>query len=197
MKRRGSARATRVWLGGLAAAGLAVSHHVGYQVAHRDAAERLHVLADTGHSYLSSFFTMCALIAVMSIVGFCAQRAASVQGVERTPFLVSTALLIFGFQASGFLVLEFGERALSGHGFTLAGSPVVIGFIVQALFAVIAAIVLRFLIVAVEFVKKLLRTPRPSLSSDPRVALVTNDLSPTPQLIAGGRGLRGPPAPLL
>lgn len=180
----------RIWLGGLTAAGLAISHKVGYAVAHRSEAARIELLQETGHSYLPVLWTAALLLGGMAIVAFAAQRW------DRGDTPASwwrTALALLALQAGGFLSIELAERWLSGHSVGLEGSPVPIALVVQALFAVIAVIVLKVIGRAVDLVRE--RLARPPAQAGTALASPLHEAEDLlrPIAVLGGVGLRAPP----
>jgi hypothetical protein len=118
-------RRVRAWLVGIACAGIALSHEFGYHVGSPGTAQRVQVLEETGHAYLPIFVTLALVALVLGIVGFLAHRIVARAG-DNAPreVLLHTAVRLFGFQAAGSLLLEVGERYLSGNGVSLARSPV-------------------------------------------------------------------------
>ena len=181
---------------GIACAGIALSHEFGYQVDNPGLAQRVHVLQETGHSYLPAFLTIALVALVLGIVGFLAHRiVAHASGQAPRDVLLHTAVRLFGLQAAGFLLLEVGERYLSGGGISLSNSPVIPALLVHVVLAVLGAVLLRALARAVDAVMDALeRIPAEFHSETAATWFDSSIVVPAPILLAGGRGLRGPPS---
>jgi hypothetical protein len=189
------ARRARAWLVGIACAGIALSHEFGYQVENPGMPQRVHVLQETGHAYLPAFVAIALVALVLGIVGFLAHRIVgrAAENAPREVFL-HTAVRLFGSQVAGFLLLEVGERFLSGGGISLTDSPVVPALMVHLLLAVAGALLLVLLARAVDAVLDALEsvpvaTRNEAAPSWPTTSVVV----PAPILLSGGLGLRGPP----
>lgn len=189
-------RRVRVWLVGIACAGIALSHEFGYQVDNPGLAQRVHVLQETGHAYLPVFVTLALLAFVLGIVGFLAHRVVA-RTSDREPrgAFFHTAVRLFGLQAAGFLLLEVGERYLSGGGVGLSDSPVIPALIVHLALALVGALLLKLLARAVDAVMDaLVRVPLENSADDSTSWSTSSMIVPAPILLSGGLGLRGPPS---
>jgi hypothetical protein len=188
-------RRGRAWLIGIACAGIALSHEFGYQVENPAMPQRVHTLQETGHAYLPVFVTLALFALVLGIIGFIAHRVVSraVQQAPREIFL-HTAFRLFALQAAGFLLLEVGERLLSGGGISLVDSPVLPALLVHVVLAFLGALLLVTLARAVDAVMTALeRTPQNTPSEREPDWVVSSIVVPVPILLSGGLGLRGPP----
>jgi hypothetical protein len=181
-------RARRLWLGGLAAAGVALSHEIAYRLAHADPVQRVHVLNQTGHDYMPVMAKASLLLGVLGLVFFVAQKFSSPTASRLSVAGVATRLFIF--QACGYVLQELVERALSGHGLTLSLSPVLVALALQLLIAVVIALATSLLAATID---RFLRKPldfEPCGDVDlPRGSADVTVLVP----LSGGLGLRGPP----
>ena len=190
------ARRARAWLIGIACAGIALSHEFGYQVENPGMAQKVHVLEETGHSYLPVFVTLALVALVLGIVGFLAHRIVGrTSATAPKEVFLHTAIRLMGLQAAGFLLLEVGERFLSGGGISLADSPVLPALMVHVVLAVLGALLLSLLARAVDAVMDALER----FVSDDRIETITtwtisSIVVPAPLLLSGGLGLRGPPS---
>jgi hypothetical protein len=180
----------RLWLSGLGSAGLAVSHLLAYRLGHTDPAVRTHVLDETGHAYMPTFVTISMFLAVLGLVFFAARRFFAKGEAAKTSF-AAMAIALLALQAFGFFGLEITERFLSGHGISLAESPVLIALAVQIGLAVGGAILVRALARVVDVIKDLVAS---RIRNTTEISfLLATVLSPSRPLLSGGRGLRGPP----
>ncbi|MGH2753043.1 MAG: hypothetical protein ACRDLB_01290 [Actinomycetota bacterium] len=191
-------RRGRAWLIGIACAGIALSHEFGYQVDNPAVAQRVHVLQETGHAYLPVFVTLALIACILGIVGYLAHRVVgrTATSAPRELFL-HTALYLFGLQAAGFVILEVGERALSGSGSAelLAHSPVIPALLAQGVLALLGALLLFGLARSVDAIlSSLERSLANETADDPPAWLHKSIIVPAPILLSGGRGLRGPPS---
>jgi hypothetical protein len=189
------ARRARAWLIGIACAGIALSHEFGYQVENPGVAQKVHVLEETGHSYLPVFVTLALVALVLGIVGFMAHRIVgrSSATAPKEIFLHS-AIRLMGLQAAGFLLLEVGERFLSGGGISLADSPVLPALMVHVVLAVLGALLLSLLARAVDAVMEALERTNGDRSETTTTWTISSVVVPAPFLLSGGLGLRGPPS---
>ena len=190
------ARRVRAWLIGIACAGIALSHEFGYQVENPGLAQKVHVLQETGHSYLPVFVTIALIAFVLGIVGFLAHRIVGrVTNEPPREVFLHTAGRLLGLQAGGFLLLEVGERLLSGGGINLTDSPVAPALLVHVVLSIVGALVLLFLARAVDAVLDAIEsTPGDAHSNHTPSWFTTSIVVPAPVLLAGGLGLRGPPS---
>ena len=188
-------RRARAWLIGIACAGIALSHEFGYQVENPGMAQKVHVLEETGHSYLPVFVTLALVALVLGIVGFLAHRIVGrTSATAPKEVFLHTVMRLMGLQAAGFLLLEVGERFLSGGGITLADSPVLPALMVHVVLAILGAVLLSLLARAVDAVmdafERLVSGERSETTANWTISSI---VVPAPILLSGGLGLRGPP----
>jgi hypothetical protein len=188
---------TRLWLGALAAAGVAATHILAFLVAEPHPEVRREVLAATGHGYWD--FTAVVLGALVAgLVGFVAERVPGSPphgGSERDRLWLFLATRLALLQALGFLGLEAAERLAGGDSVigVLQEPVVLIGLVVQAAVAVVAALLLVLFAHFVERIYRLLQPViRPPKVAVPHIALRTPRLHLG--MATGGLTLRGPPA---
>jgi hypothetical protein len=177
------------WTGGIAGAGVLVTHWLSYRMAVPDAHHRADVLHATGHAHWP----------VLSVVGLTPFTVASLHACVRGLPVGrgrSPAPRLAVLQAAAWTVLEVGERAAAGRLATLDDHGVVlIGLVVQVAVALVGAAFVRLAVRAVAALARRRAAPRarprsialPGQSTDARRVL-------TP---VGAHGLRGPPRPLL
>ncbi|HEX2031043.1 MAG TPA: hypothetical protein VHL78_06555 [Actinomycetota bacterium] len=196
MVRPASHTRVRLWLGGLASAGVALSHFLAFLVATPDHAARSDLLSQTGHGYWPYFIAVALGALVAGLVGFAGERAwGEADGAGFRSLYRFTAIRLLVLQAVGFLLLEGAERLIV-HGSLdgLLSEPVVIiGLLVQAAVALAGALLLVLFVRVVDRVRALFRrSARP-----PRVALPRGPLAFTPPplpVAGGGPAPRAPPA---
>ena len=189
---------TRLALASVAGAGLLIAHWLSYLLAFPGQAARAHVLEHTGHTYwdLAVKLAVAALVAVLAGIFVGHLRGSSARG-DRTERISFVAWRLIGIQSAGFAAMEVAERLL-------AGAPVsglfvqqvfLVGLALQVLAAAVGATLLVWFDRAVRGVVARLhggtgltvrRSGRPMLLPVPAVIGSTT-------ILAGGRGLRGPP----
>jgi hypothetical protein len=189
--------ASRLALTMVAMAALLLAHWAAYVLAYRDIGLRVIVLAQSGHSYLT---TVSKLSLIFVLIGFAWIAIAAWD--RRTPAgggslrFRAVALRLGGIQLIGFSVLEVVERLL-------VHAPVmemfshytyVLGLLMQVVTALAAAVVILLLARTVRQVASLIATRRwPTLRA--------NTFGRTPLVSAvalrrglvGATGVRGPP----
>lgn len=143
----------RLWLGGLAAAGVALTHILAYFLTAPDPHARRELLEQTAHGYWSYASAVALGVLVAGLSGFVVSRvrehAVRPQSGSGLFFFVAPRLVVF--QAFGFLLLEASERAVAGGLDHFLGEPVVLlGLAVQAVVAAIGALLLVVLSRIVE-----------------------------------------------
>jgi hypothetical protein len=188
----------RWWLGGLAAGGVVASHWLAYSLAVPDPHLRHEVLAETGHGYWQYAVAVVLGLVVASLSGFACQRvwpSRADSGDRGSPYYGVAGRLI-ALQATGLLILEGAERALTGTEplgvFTEA--PVIIGLAVQVLVALAAALLLVLFARAVDFVHRLVsRTCHRERPAPVQFPINLSVLPPRLRVATGGGTLRGPP----
>ena len=179
---------------GLLVGGWAAAHGLAYRIVVPEAAERRHLLEETGHAYLDPA-PLLALILSLLAVGFgCCLLSGRAGFRTRWAF----ALL----PPSAFVVQEYLERALHDGQLplTTALDPTfAVGLLLQLPFAVAALFVARALIALAEALTRPRRGQTPSVvSRAPRPGgPVASAPLPRIGLLALGHGQRAPPALLL
>jgi hypothetical protein len=171
MSARGSSRPSLVL--GLALGGVLLGHTVAYRLLLPDAHTRTLELAASGHGYLSGA-NMVGLVAAVSGLA-----TLFLGGVLRTHQAEprNLAARLVGFQMAAFVAMEVLERLASGGRAQYLAAVLLIGLPVQALIAVLVALVARLLLRAAAVVADLLdRTP-----AWERVALAFVDGSTAPR----------------
>ncbi|HEX2040100.1 MAG TPA: hypothetical protein VHF47_10260 [Acidimicrobiales bacterium] len=178
------------WTGGVAGAGVLLTHWVTYRLALPDAHHRGDVLHDSGHAHWP----------VLSVVGLTLFTVASLHvctlGWRRRPVARGRvlALRLAVLQAVAWTALEVGERALAGRLATLDDHGLVLlGLVVQVAVALAGAAFVRLTVRALSALAGRPPRVRPRPRSTPL---------PTPPAVGratiapvGAHGLRGPPAP--
>jgi hypothetical protein len=191
----------RMWFGGLAAAGVVVSHSLSYLFVAPDPHARLLLLQRTGHRY----FTWIAALAVGALVAGLAGgtlqrlRTGRTETWSRPSVFVAAAATLAVLQIVGFIVLEGTERAVVGAGLTpvFAEPAVAIGIVMQVVVAVVGALLLVALADGVDRISDRLFGMGPSGRATRTVTWwATSVLPPTLRVAASGRTLRGPPVAL-
>ena len=188
---------TRLWLGGLAAGGVAVAHVLAFLVVAPDAVLRAELLADSGHGALPVMLSLAMGALVAGLAGFALRRA----GDDHTPpraLFRSTLVRLAPLHVAGFLVLEAAERLARHDPSELPGfltEPVVlIGLLLAAATAVVSA---ALLVLFAGLIDRLVRFLR-ALPRAPRVlaAPLAEDPLPRTTIALGSISLRGPPLPV-
>lgn len=143
-------------IGGLAWSGVVLGHLCAYFLAYPGEAERSAHLAETGHGSFP-LLLISALAAIPAILSLLAVRV--IRG-DRTPPLLSTAVLLAAIQVPAFLAMEFFERGLSFEQMVL--EPAVLGgVVIQVLVAAISALLVKtFARAVVALTSRLWRLPR-------------------------------------
>jgi hypothetical protein len=181
-------------LAGLLVGGWAAAHGLAYRIAVPDAAERRHVLEETGHAYLDPA-PLLALILSLLTVGF---GCCLLRGSARFRTQWAFALLPPG----AFIIQEHLERALHDGRVPLTAAldpTFAVGLLLQLPFAVAALFVARALIALAGALTRPRRGAAPSVV--PRTPGPGGPVAsaPVPRigLLALGHGQRAPPALLL
>jgi hypothetical protein len=188
---------TRLWLGGLAAGGVAVAHILAFLLAAPDPFRREQLLDATGHGAWPLLVTLAMGALVVALAGFAVGRLRDPGRVRQAPFYLGTARRLVIMQVLGFLLLEASERVATGKG--LAGlsalpfeSVIAIGLVAQVLMALAGATVLalldRVMGGLVLFFRQTARAPRRLVSrGTPGIRV------PLLRIASGPANLRGPP----
>lgn len=183
--------ARRIAFLGLALAGTLVGHSLTYVLAIRSVAHRGEHLARAGHSYWG------AAVWVASAVVACGVVALVLSAFRRHRVSYGgpgtwEAIILAATQIGGFLVLEGLERTASGAGFgdLVSHDLMALGILVQALVAMVGALLLRWLMRAAGLLASIAeQLPRATIiPSAPPGPAALRAVMP-----GGGWGLRGPP----
>lgn len=188
---------TRLWLGGLAAGGVAVAHILAFLLAAPDPFRREQLLETTGHGGWPLLVTVAMGALVVALAGFAVGRLRDPRQVRPAPLYLGTARRLVIMQVVGFLLLEAGERLATGKGLAgLSGLPlesvIAIGLVAQVLVALAGAMLLALLDRVVDGLVRLFRqTARAPRSLVPRG--VSDIQVPLVRIASGPANLRGPP----
>ena len=191
---RGAQRA-RLWVAGLAAGGVVVSHWLAYLLAVPDAHSRADILAATGHRYWIWVVAVAfgAFVAALSCYTMGVLRAGSPGRGSYDAGGVTVRLI--ALHVPGLLLLESAERVLSHghvHVLSLLSEPaVVMGLVVQMLVALAGGMLVRLWARAVVLLRSS-REPHVRRSGSCRVRLYGVVLPPRRPLL-GAATLRAPP----
>jgi hypothetical protein len=186
----------RLGWAGAALAGAVVGHALTYLVAFVTPHSRQAALDETGHSYWNFAVATAIALGVWSAIVLVVRHLRRHDRSRRPPEgLLRTALRLAVLQVTLFACLEMGERLAADAPLRgLLGHDLLpLGLVFQVLVALGLALILRALATAAEVVARALLEPprlRP-LSSWP---LPRPALQPSPLLLSGGWGSRGPPS---
>jgi hypothetical protein len=188
---------TRLWLGGLAAGGVAAAHVLAFLLVAPDPAQRAAMLEATGHGAWPLAVTLCMGALVAGLAGFAVGRLREDETRPRDLYRGTLGRLL-GLQILGFVLLEALER-VARHELSavlgLLGEPVVlIGLVLAAVTAAVgAALIVLFAGLIDRLVVRVRALPRA-----PR-ALVPTGLAilcpPRLRIVLGSVSPRGPPQP--
>ncbi|MGH2722848.1 MAG: hypothetical protein ACRDI0_01040 [Actinomycetota bacterium] len=185
---------TRLWLGGLAAGGAALTHVLAFVVAAPDPVRRGRLLEETGHAAWPVIVSVALAALVVALARFAVGRIHQADLPAPGALWRLTAGRLMVLQTLAFVGLEAVERLTSGHELDrLLVEPVVlIGVVLQVVVSLGAATLLVLLAHLVDRLTDLLRTlPRaPRVLGCPRA---WDGLLPRPRLAAGPVNPRGPP----
>jgi len=190
----GSPTRSRLWLGGVAMAGVVLAHVLAYFMAapHRNGRDML--LRASGHRHWAVVASLALGALVAGLIWFTTQatRPDRVWSLGARAFFVSTARRLVLLQVGGFVLLEASERLLFGAGFGLLAEPVVlIGILLQVVSALGAA---GLLVVFARTLDRLCgRSSAARIVASPGPRPRVWILPPRFLLAAGGATLRGPP----
>ena len=186
---------TRLWLGGLAAGGVAVAHVLAFLLVAPDPARRAAMLEATGHGAWPLVVSLAVGSLVAGLAGFAVGRTRGADVPQRSLF-GGILLRLTVLQVVGFVVLEALERVarhpLSEVPSLLAEPVVLIGLVLAAVVAVIGAALLVLFAVLIDRLFVLLRT----LPRAPRALVavgLADDPPPRLRIVKGSVWLRGPP----
>jgi hypothetical protein len=180
----------------LAVVGTLAGHSVGYWAAVPDAHERAHVLASSGHGYLTYAPLLIGLCLAVTALGFVAQALAVFRGGDASGG--TRIKLVAALAPAAFVLQELLERYVHDghlHWHLVVSAPFLLGLATQVPFALLAAAIAFALATAAQHVAQAIRGAR---RSRPRgtalmfLAWLSVDLPPAPVLARGYTG-RGPP----
>jgi hypothetical protein len=185
---------TRLWLGGLAAGGVAIAHVVAFVLAAPDPHERELLLEATGHGTWPLIVSLAMGAAVAALARFGVSRLRGEPSSSSSVRYHATAGRLLLLQVVGFLLLEGLERLATGHG--LAGflvEPVIlIGVLAQLPVALAGA---GLLVTLVRLVDRLvlLRTSLPPFRATTHRGVLDVPV-PRTRVAADPANPRGPPS---
>lgn len=185
----------RMGWAGAALAGAVVGHILTYLVAFVTPHSRQAALDESGHSYWNLAVATAIAVGVWSAAVLILRHFRQ-RGLEEVPDrgLFRSACRLAILQVTLFVCLEVGERLAAGAPLRgLIGHDLLpLGLVFQVLVALGLALMLRALATVVEIVARALEVlrPRPLRAW----SLPTPALQPSPLLLSGGWGSRGPPS---
>lgn len=182
--------AFRLAVAGAAGGGLLAGHALDYLIVF-SGDDRAHVLAHTGHAYLTRAPLLFAITFVAAVAGALLAGATAPSTATNAPR--RTAALLVAVQTSAFLALETLERLMSGAVLgDLLGAVTVVGVVAQIALAVVLAATLRLLFRAGHRIASTLRARFPQ----PRIRVRRWRPAAEPahsRLLLGVPTVRGPP----
>jgi hypothetical protein len=184
-------------VGSASASGLILAHVVAYAVAIPRAAERAHLLRETGHGYLP---TAEGSVLPLAIVAFVLAALSTVAGRPRRGGdrlrWRTLALRLAAVQCLSYVILEGGERLVtqgSLHG--LFGPVLAVGLAVQLVVAMATAFLLAAVGRTVErIVDGSTGAARPAFGSSVLALRAAIGHRPRAAAVLAGAGRRAPPA---
>ena len=184
--------ARRLTLAAIALAGVVFGHTVTYALAIAEPGHRSEHLAGAGHGYWDAAIWAAAAAALLAAATAVARgiRRGDDAGPVRSVARTGAALAVL--QSLGFLVLESGERVLTGAGMgdLLTHGLVEVGVLLQIVFAFSAAAALRWLTRTAARVGRARALPAPAT----RPPAFPTDLAPQGSILLGGAwSPRAPP----
>lgn len=185
---KADASRSRLTLGGLAAAGILAAHWLGYLVAAPDPHERAYLLESSGHRFLVPLTALSLGLLVAGLAKFVTARFGGKTASNSSALIPRLAVL----QVVGFLGMESVERAVTAEGLTLEAmlqAPILVGVVVQVLFAVLGGLLLSAVGSAVSV---LLRRER-EVGGTPVRWFTSQTNALRPQVASGPCNSRGPP----
>ena len=181
----------------VAAAGVLVGHWLTYALLLAQPARREAVLSSTGHGYLrvASVTVLVLILLALGSAVMCALDARmDPADASRTARIRRLFPRLWLLQGATFAGMEVAERLVARAPLgVFLGRVLLVGLLVQALAAVVGAVLLHVLHRAAASLARLVGSP--GTASAPRniasLAPCLND--PRSPLLAGAAGLRGPP----
>jgi hypothetical protein len=196
VRQRGERLVDRIGWAGAALAGAVVGHVLTYLVAFVTPHSRQAALDETGHGYWSLAVAIAGAVGVWSAAVFVVRRLrSSDHGAHSNEGLLRSAIRLAILQVGLFACLEVGERLAVGAPLRgLLGHDLLpLGLVFQVLVALGLALILRGMATVAEIVAGVLlepSRPRPLLAWP----LPSPAMQPSPLLLSGGLGSRGPPS---
>ena len=181
----------------VAAAGVLIGHWLTYALLLAQPARREAVLSATGHGYLrlASVTVLVLILLALGSAVMCAMDARSdPAGALRAGRVRRLFPRLWLLQGLTFAGVEVAERLVAGAPLgVLLGRVLLVGLLVQALAAVVGAVLLHVLHRAAAGLARLVGSP--ATASAPRIipSLAPCLNGPRSSLLAGAAGLRGPP----
>lgn len=202
----GSGRSTRarrrgvpdhVGLAGSAVAGTIAGHVLAYVIAIGNPWTRRDLLHETGHSYWRYALLAAMVLGVWSAALVVIRTLRGARGGHlRAPLpLLPTVALLALIQCGLFVALEVVERLVAGAPLVhlLAHGLLWVGLAAQLVTALAVALILRALARLTDSLACALRTD--FAPGRMRTAVPVPALLPSPALLVGAWGVRGPPSP--
>jgi hypothetical protein len=177
----------------VASAAVIVGHHLAYLAAFPDPAQRNAAIVGAGHGYLGFLTDVAILLAGAGAASVFLSRLTRPGG--RVPSLGRLSARLTTLQAVAFVTMEVAERVASGAsvGSVFSHGLLPIGVGVQALVAVVAALLIRLTLSAADEIA--LRATAALTLPPRRVATLVPPPLVLPALAhAGPFGARAPPA---
>lgn len=185
----------RLGLLGTAAIGVIVGHFLVYLLSVADGPSRDALLAETGHGYWNlaigtavvlAFWTVGALV-----LHYVRPGPAKPAPIRPLPLI----LRLMPLQAALFVAMESIERVAAGASVEgmLEHGVLSIGLLLQAVTALVVALVLCLLARAVRALVAALRSPVPTIEAARNAPPIGRSARPV-AVLAGGIGVRGPPS---
>jgi uncharacterized membrane protein len=189
----------RMWLGGLAAAGVVLSHSLSFLFVAPDPHARQRLLDATGHRYFTWVTAVAIGLLVAGVAGGTIKRLRG--GFEDAAYgrtFVGSAAALVLIQVVAFIALESVERlVVDGSPLGPLTDPVMaIGCVVQIVVAVVGALLLVALAHGVDHIAARFLASPPQPTGPARAWWATSVMPPTPAPATGGPTVRGPPADL-
>ncbi|MGH2678347.1 MAG: hypothetical protein ACRDHB_08315 [Actinomycetota bacterium] len=187
---------TRLWLGGLAAGGVAAAHLVAFFLVAPDPSQRAELLEATGHGAWPFLVSLALGAMVAGLAGFAVGRIREGDAPPRNLYRGTLGRLL-ALQVLGFVLLEALERLAHHRGDLLGflGEPVVlIGLVLAAATAAVGAALIVLFAGLIDRLVVLLRVlPRAPRALAPAGLAI---FSPSRlRIVLGSMSPRGPPQP--
>jgi hypothetical protein len=176
--------------------GSQLAHAFAYRLAYPSLPMRMHVLAATGHGYLTALPLALGVVGAVAVctLGWTAVDAARGRAAQPIPPAAFALLPLLGFS-----VQEFLERwlAVGGLPWWMVEQPTFrIGLLLQLPFAAVAYIVTRLLLRGAQQLGRRLARRQPSPVAPESVVTAARHLLFTSARFLPARPTRGPPLPV-